>query len=192
MKKFAITLAGVLFAIILAAISVAITVGIGLKDSGVTNGPWSTNLSVGGADADLYTRAAVAIGGLLALSKEETIYFTAFEDSDGDTLTEDCSYQIEGNDPDARWWSITIYALDNYLVVNDDDHPSVAQTTVSRTKPGHFIATVSPQAQAENWISSRNAGSPFSLTLRLYNPGERVYSSPETTPLPTIKKGECK
>ncbi len=192
MRKFAAILAGLVVAAVLAIASVVVTVGIGIRDRGIDNGPWSTSLTVGSADADMYTKAAVAIGGLLALSKEETIYYTAFQDSDGDTLTEDCTYRVEGPDPDTRWWSMTIYALDNYLVRNDDNRPSVAQTTVTRTRPGHFHAVVSPKAQPVNWISSRNAGSPFSLTLRLYNPGASVYSAPDSTPLPSIKKETCK
>lgn len=192
MKKFAAVLAGILVATVLAIASVVAAVGLGMRNNGIDNGPWSTNLTVGGADAGMYTRAAVAVGGLLALAKEETIYYTAFTDSDGDTLTEDCSYRIAGQDPDARWWSITIYARDNYLVRNGDARHSVAQSTVERTRPGHFRAIVSPEEQPANWISSRNAGSPFSLTLRLYNPGQNVYSAPEKTPLPAISKERCR
>jgi len=192
MKKFLSILSGLVVAFVIALASAGYLVISDLRDKGIDNGPWSTTLAAGSADAGIYTKAAIAIGGLLALSKEETIYYTAFEDSDGDSLTENCTYRVAGVDPDTRWWSMTIYALDNYLVRNDDNHPSVAQTTVERTRPGYFEAVVSADPQPVNWISSRNAGSPFSLTMRLYNPGEAVYTAPDKTPLPTIKKEACK
>lgn len=192
MKKFAAILSGLIVALVIAVASAGYLILSDIREKGTNNGPWSTNLTVGSADAGIYTKAAVAVGGLLALSKEETIYYTAFEDSDGNTLTEECTYRITGQDPDTRWWSMTIYALDNYLVRNDDNRPSIAQTTVERTQPGTFEAVVSADPQPGNWISSRNAGAPFSLTLRLYNPGESVYNAPDRTPLPTIKKEGCK
>ncbi|WP_269620722.1 DUF1214 domain-containing protein [Zhongshania sp. BJYM1] len=161
-----------------------------LNSSSVHNGPWRTLLTAGSTDAGMYQRSGIAIGGLLALSKQETLYFTAFEDSSGNLLQEQCNYRVLGNDPDARWWSLTAYAADHYLPQNDDNALSIAKTTVERDDGGHFEIMVSADPQPKNWISSRAAGD-YSLTLRLYNPSSRVYKAPAAVKLPDILREDC-
>lgn len=185
-------LVAVSFGVVLGGMSIVVTLrGGSLGEGGVQNGPWNANLAVGGADADIYTRASVALGGLLALSKEETIYYTAFTDNEGLTLSENCTYEVSGQDPATRWWSITAYAADHYLPLNDDGRLSMAQSTVARASDGSFTIVVSPDPEDVNWISSRGAGK-FSLTLRLYNPERAVYEAPATTTLPTITRRTCR
>ncbi len=43
----------------------------------VRNGPWETSLAVGSAQSGPYLRAYVAVHGLLALNRSETIYYNA-------------------------------------------------------------------------------------------------------------------
>ena len=43
----------------------------------VRNGPWATSLAVGSAQSGPYLRAYVAVHGLLALNRGETIYYNA-------------------------------------------------------------------------------------------------------------------
>ena len=42
---------------------------------GQAAGPWRVSLLAGSPDADLVTRARVAVGGLLALDRRETLYY---------------------------------------------------------------------------------------------------------------------
>lgn len=190
LKVFKLGLA-IFVGVLLGAVSVVVYLQASPTGDGrISNGPWQTDLTTGGADANMYTRAGVALGGLLALSKEETIYYTAFRDSEGLTLSDNCDYTLRGYDPATRWWSITPYAADNYLPQNDDDHLSIAQSTVMRAPDGRFTIRVSATPKGENWVSSRNAGK-FSLTLRLYNPRPAVYEVPHSTPLPTIEREGC-
>lgn len=155
----------------------------------IQNGAWFADMTTGGADATMYTRARVAIVGLLALNRSETIYFTARRDSAGDALDGHCSYRIEGRDPDARWWSITAYASDNYLI----DHPakrySVSKNSVARAPDGSFVVRLSTSAEPNNWIATSVDG--FDVTLRLYNPGEGVIKDPAAVSLPSITKEAC-
>lgn len=184
---------------IILALGLGLTIGIWsanamlrkqLDTAALHNGPWRTILATGSAESNIYQRAAIAVGGLLALSKQETLYYTAFEDSAGQLLDERCNYSVIGRDPDARWWSLTAYAADNYLPQNDDDALSIAKTTVERNADGNFDIAVSAKPQPKNWLSSRAAGN-YSLTLRLYNPGASVYDAPQSVELPTILKREC-
>jgi hypothetical protein len=160
------------------------------RDNAVTNGPWQTNLAAGGADADTYTRTFVALTGLLALNKDETIYYNATTDSAGDTLDGACTYRIEGRDPDARWWSFTVYANDHFLVdTTPTKRYSVSKTSVIRTPDGTFVVRLSTAEEANNWIATSPDG--FQVTMRLYNPGASVKDNPASAPLPSIVKEAC-
>jgi len=161
-----------------------------LTQAAVANGPWQVLLSAGNQDAGVYERTAVALGGLFALSRTETLYYSAMTDSSGLRLSDGCRYQVVGSDPDTRWWSLTAYAMDNFLIRNGDDHHALAQTTVEREADGSFVIHVAPTAQPKNWISNKDGGN-FILMLRLYNPGQSVYEAPGTAPLPEIVRGEC-
>jgi len=156
---------------------------------GVADGPWRTSLAAGSSEGGPYLRAYVAVHALLALSRAETIYYNASEDSEGHPLDGHCSYRIEGRDPPARWWSITAYGADDFLIPNPADRYSVSMNSVARRADGSFAATVS-KAQAEaNWIPVTAA--PFDLMIRLYNPQPDVAADPGHLALPTIKKVAC-
>jgi hypothetical protein len=162
---------------------------MGSMPGAITDGPWQTSLSTGGSTSDPYTRARVAMHGLFALNRSETIYYTASKDSAGDALAGNCAYDIKGRDPDARWWSITAYAADDFLIPNPAHRYSISKTQIARSADGSFVARVSPHAEAGNWIALE-AGA-FSLTLRLYNPGAAVAADPANAVLPSIVKAAC-
>jgi hypothetical protein len=166
-----------------------ITVYHGDMPGGVNDGPWRTNLAIGSARSDPYTRASVALHGLLALNHSETIYYTATHDSDGNALDGRCSYEVAGRDPDARWWSITAYGADDYLIPNPANRYSVSKTSIVRGPNGVYSVEVGQKPAASNWIAV--AAQPFSLTLRLYNPGPEVVVDPVHAALPVIRKGAC-
>ena len=184
---------------LLAAVVLAVVLGLGSAyvaarfavpgDSAIENGPWSTSLAAGGTNADAYTRALVAITGLLALNKDETIYFGATKDSAGETLDGDCSYRIEGRDPDARWWSITVYGNDHFLIDTPSRRYSISKANVVRGADGAFTVRLSTVEETGNWIATSADG--FQLTLRLYNPGATVKGDPASVPLPAIVKESC-
>lgn len=184
---------------LLGSLALALVLGLGSayyalnvsmrSDAAVVNGPWVTNLETGGTNADNYVRTFVAITGLLALNKDETIYYTANADSAGEPLRGNCSYRIEGRDPDARWWSITLYGTDHYLIDNPANRYSISQSNVVRAADGAFVIRLSTVAEQGNWIATSPDG--FDVTLRLYNPGETVKANPATAPLPSITKEAC-
>jgi hypothetical protein len=183
---------------LLAAIALAAVLGLGsaylmasyaTQADAVSNGPWSTNLAAGGTNADDYTRTIVAVKGLLALNKNETIYYNATTDSSGAALDGACTYRVEGQDPDARWWSITVYGSDHFLVDTPTKRYSVSKTSVVRAADGAFVVRLSTTEETGNWIATSPDG--FQLTLRLYNPGASVKEKPESIALPTIVKEAC-
>src|SRR5678815_316989 len=84
----------------------------------VSNGPWRTSLEAGSREGGMYLRAGIAVHGLLALNRSETVYYTATTDSSGIALDGRCTYRVRGRDPKSRWWSITAYGPDDYLIPN--------------------------------------------------------------------------
>lgn len=188
---FILRLFGALLIAVLAGLGSAYyAVGIASGWSGsIKNGPWVTDLTTGGANADMYTRARVAMFGLLALNKTETIYYTARTDSAGERFDPKCNYRLEGRDPDARWWSFTAYGNDSFLIPNAQNKYSISKNTVVRNADGGFVVRLSVSPQSENWIATSQNG--FDVSLRLYNPGDSVLADPAAIALPSIVKEAC-
>lgn len=161
----------------------------GNMPGGISDGVWKTNLAIGDTQSDSFTRAAVAVHGLFALNRRETIYYSATQDSDGNTLDGACRYEIAGRDPSARWWSITAYGADDFLIPNAAHLYSVSMNTVRRDANGNYVMQVGGPQGAANWIPL--APGRVSLTLRLYNPGPDVALDPEHAALPSLKKVSC-
>jgi hypothetical protein len=159
------------------------------KSGGVSNGPWHTSLYAGSSEGSPYLRAYIAVHGLLALGREETIYYTAARDSEGQALDRNCSYQVEGRDLPARWWSITAYGADDFLIPNPADRYSVSMNSVARRADGTFSVTLSNKQAEGAWIPV--TGGHFDLTIRLYNPQAAVAADPGHSTLPAIKKVVC-
>lgn len=158
---------------------------------GTANGPWQYNILTGNKDADIYTRAAIARVGLFALEKSESIYFLALRDSAGDRLVDTCRYRISGSPLASRWWSVTLYAEDNYLLPNDVNVHSVTSTSLELDPDDKFTVNIGPQPMDGNWLPNENAGK-FNLILRLYNPDASIYNTMESVALPDIEKKGCK
>lgn len=146
-------------------------------------GAWSHSRAAGAEAAGMYTRAIIAREGLLALSAREALYFTLTEDENGRPLEESCIYEIAGRELDARWWSITLYADDDFLARNGDHAHSVDASRIHVGGDGIWRVRISAvKGDALQWLSSREARRGFSLTLRVYNPDHDFSPSAETLP----------
>jgi hypothetical protein len=181
-------------AIVLGLSSAGVAIRSGLSSGQVANGPWRTSLVTGSVDADAHTRARVAVGGLLALAPSETIYFNADVDDAGRPLDRRCDYRVSGTELPARWWSLTAYGADHFLIPNDAGRYSFSQTTLGREPGGRWAIAVSGESQAGNWLPSGRPqdGGPFALTLRLYNPAPEVHERAATVALPRIERLGCR
>ena len=157
----------------------------------VINGPWRTSLAVGSPRAGIYLRAWVALHGLFALNKTETVYFSADTDEDGQSLRSDCDYRIEGRDIAARWWSITVYGADNYLIPNTAMRYAFNGRNVAKNADGRYTILMSSIPRTGNWLPCGNQDQLY-LALRLYNPLPEVYQKPAELELPKIIKEVCR
>ncbi|MES1158570.1 MAG: DUF1214 domain-containing protein [Terricaulis silvestris] len=153
-------------------------------------GPWTYNRAAGSSGADPYTRAIIAREALLALSSEEATYFVLDHDDNGAKLQESCIYALDGGPSRARWWSVTLYASDNYLARNGDHAFSIDATRINADADGRWQARISPvRGEATNWLSSRDARRGFLLMLRLYNLPDGY--APHSADLPSLHIVSC-
>lgn len=180
--------------VLLGLISLYLMMGPLRSGATVTNGVWTTDLSTGSAAAGPYTRAQIALYGLLALNRSETVYYFANNDADGAPLTSLCDYAIEGRDPDARWWSLTVYGPDSYLLDEAKGRYSASATSVTRRADGTFRVVLAgsgtKEADAPGAIPTGTGA--FNVTLRLYNPGRSIVEHPDNVALPRLIKGACR
>ena len=155
-------------------------------------GAWRGNLLAGSPDADMYTRASIALNALLALGRDETMYFIASHDDSGHPLRAHCSYRVEGVPPKARWWSVTAYADDMYLFQAPNKHYSLNGTTAQLDTNGHFAFTTGGQEQPGTYWLPTPGNRGLVLTLRLYNPEPDLQAAPASLNPPTISAlGAC-
>jgi len=162
------------------------------RAGGVQVGPWTTNVDVGSRAASPWLRAAVAMGGFLALDRRETLYFRATADDGGRTLSRRCSYRVEGAAPAARWWSVTVYGSDAFLLPNRAHRYSFGSAAL---RPGQDVSfELAPRSDDAAVVPLGDApvdGS-FSLVLRLYEPAEGVVVDPASAQLPRVRRLGCR
>ena len=183
---------------IAATVAVGLVAGLGSGWWAITGGMggesfsgWYGSSVTGSADAGPWLRARVAKSGLLALNKSQAIYFTRKTDDAGEPLREACRYRISGGPVPGRWWSVTVYAADNYLPLNDDDALSFDATEVQADGQGQWSATLAPtRPESGAWASTRNAGN-FDMTLRIYQPSAAAQADYGSIAMPKVTRPDC-
>jgi len=192
-------IAAALLTLVLSAVLMVRTIGTGLSAMSAQNGNWVTNVSTGSADAGIMLKATVAVGGLLASTRENSMYYR-LNSVAGEILRLNCRYRIEGDDYDADWWSITAYGWDNYLIPNRLKRYSFNNENILRREDGSWVIHVAANEQPENWLPVGPSGAPtwrklpdydFDLLLRLYTPGRGYLEEPQSAALPTVTLEGC-
>ena len=183
--------------LIIAAIETVIAVKIYPKIAFVKNDIWTILPSPGDPDRSIYTRAAVAAAGTFASKKPEQAYYQTEIDIEDQPLNGNCLYRLSGEDIESRWWSITAYASDGFLIENTEKLYSYNSETINYNANGgfeiyflgdnDFISDVSN----ENWLRV-NQDENFNVSLRIYYPGEEFFSNLRRVNLPIVEKVKCK
>lgn len=185
--------------VLLSAILLARNISNGVDTMSVRNGDWITSISAGSKDAGPLLKTTVALGGLLASTRENSMYYRLGSVA-GEPLRLNCRYRIEGRDYDANWWSVTAYGWDNYLIPNAAKRYSFNNENLIRHSDGSWVITVAASEQPGNWLPVGPSGAPawrkfvdydFDLLLRLYTPGDAYLDAPRTAPLPTVTQEAC-
>ncbi|WP_425228096.1 DUF1214 domain-containing protein [Sphingomonas sp.] len=180
----------------LLAVALGVLLGVGLAvhsvragafGSNVAIGPWRTGLDFGTADASARTRAVVALRGLLALPAREARYYTAATDDAGQLLDGRCRYRIAGGALPGKWWSLTVYDADGYLVANPANIFSVESAAVAEPR---WQIVLAPARQPGHWLPT-GGREHVELTLRTYLPPDAGRTNPPQAGLPSIVREGC-
>ena len=182
--------------LIIATLETVIAIKIYPKIAFVKNDIWTILPSPGDPDRSIYTRAAVAAAGTFASKKPEQAYYQTEIDIEDQPLNGNCLYKLSGDDIESRWWSITAYANDGFLIENTEKLYSYNSETINYNANGgfeiyflgdnDFISDVSN----ENWLRV-NQDENFNVSLRIYYPGEEFFSNLRRVNLPIIEKVKC-
>lgn len=172
------------------AASAVHTVRAGALGSTVSIGPWQTGRDFGTAEAGARTRAVVALRGLLALPAKEARYYTAATDDAGRPLEGRCDYLVEGGPLPGRWWSLTLYDADGYLV-GPGPYSVESRGLGGMDGAMRWGINVGRQGTPGQWLPTSGLRQ-FELTLRLYLPSDGGRGDPARGGLPSITRAACR
>jgi len=180
----------VVLALVIGATSAVLRVRVLADADDLRIGPWRASSLTGSTQADPELRAVVAVNAILALNRQEAIYFYARTDDEGRPLSGACHYRVTGSDLPARWWSLTAYGADHFLIPSPAHQYSVTRNRVDRDENGVFSVAVSQDPAPGNAIAT-GPGS-FGLTLRAYQPDSSLLSATPAVSLPRIQREHCR
>ena len=169
--------------------SAALSIRFASRRGAIQVGSWRASATVGGTDSGMYERAAIATHALFVLNRDETFYYRAHTDDAGGDLDARCDYEIRGRPLDARWWSITAYGRDDFLIPNQEKRYSFNMANLAKEPDGSFVIRASARPKPGNWLPLGGSGH-VSFALRLYVPSAEISSHPERAALPSIT-GRC-
>jgi hypothetical protein len=174
-------------ALLLGLGSAAVSVFAAYRRQAVHNGVWRTFPLASSPEAGMHARALIALVGVLALDRSETLYYSATRDSEGRRLSCRCDYRIDGGPFATRWWSLTAYGGDGFLIPNAAGRYSFSATTVTTGADGRWSVLLSAEPQEGDWLPAGDADR-IDLLLRFYNPEPELYRHLDTVALPTITR----
>ncbi|HEY8578946.1 MAG TPA: DUF1214 domain-containing protein, partial [Beijerinckiaceae bacterium] len=168
------------------------TVEHGVRFGAAEAGPWRSFPRSAYADADPYTRAAIARSGEIPLASAEGLTFLATADETGARLDPACDYVIASPIPAARFWSLSTTTETGRLIANDTGRLAVTSAEVVRDARGRFEVIASSEARPGAWLPLA-PGRPFLLALRLYDtPAAAASGSLTADQMPRLVRGACR
>lgn len=178
--------------------AVALGVGFGLSYYALTDGrlfgvaqvgPWSAWPDVGSNAPNPYTRGHLARTAAFELGQAEGLQFTATVDSDGQPLSRDCSYRIEGRTPLASFWTLVALNPQGINIAAPDTPAALRSAGIVRNNDGSLTIHVGTRLRPGNWLELVGSG-PFKLVLSLYDTAVfSGFSSNEA--MPVIRREAC-
>jgi len=154
-------------------------------------GAWQAFPDMHTGDADPYAKSHRARAGRLLYGTAEGLSFIASDDDSGARLTAACRYRISGQTPPARLWTLFIAGNDGEPLDPPPGRPSAINSwVVLRNPDSSFSITVSPDAQAGNWLALPSAGN-FRLTWTLLDTPAAGNSGLIDLSMPKLEKIGC-
>ena len=183
---------------LLMMIAVALGVGFGLSYYALTDGrlfgvaqvgPWHAWPDVGASAPNPYTRGHLARTAAFELGQAEGLQFTATTDSDGQPLTRDCSYRVDGKTPLATFWTLVALDQAGINIAAPDVAPAMRSSDMVRADDGSIRISIGTRLLPGTWLELTGAGS-FTLVLSLYDTAVFSGFSSDAS-MPVIIRGDC-
>lgn len=153
-------------------------------------GAWEAFPQAQTADADPYAKSHRANAGKLLYASAEGLAFTASVDDAGQRLTGECRYNISGQTPAARFWTLFAAAPGAAPPSPAADRPSALNSRNALFREdGSFEIHASQAAAANNWLAV--PAGPFRLTLTLLDTPTAGSSGVIDLSMPSIRKIGC-
>lgn len=182
-----VLIAGLILGALSAQIAIQRTYGIGA----IKAGSWSAWPFVGGLEVDPYTAARATIEGAIPLGAAEGLTFEANTDDDGRALSRECSYQLTGNTPPARLWTLTAHQPDGAIIRDEAKIPSAKFSgDVVRQADYSMTINVGDVPSAGNWMKVTGSGN-FKFIMRLYDTPTTSSAGLTAPSMPRISRVEC-
>jgi hypothetical protein len=131
-----------------------------------------------------YTFEAVttSAGMISRVPGKGSAYLGTYYDADGNALMGGNNYslRIEPNEPAANFWSITVYDIENRLLIRNDIEKSginSRQKSLIKNADGSvdfYFGPKAPEGKGPNWVQT-NKGQSYFLYLRLYGPEQPFF-----------------
>lgn len=183
---------------LLMMIAVALGVGFGLSYYALTDGrlfgvaqvgPWRAWTDVGSNAPNPYTRSHLARTAAFQLGQSEGLQFVATTDSDGQPLTRDCTYRIDGRTPLATFWTLVAVDETGINVAAEGTPTSLRSSSIVRANDTAIRIYVGTRLMPWNWLELAGEG-PYQLVLSLYDTAVfSGFSNDES--MPAIIRGDC-
>ena len=154
-------------------------------------GEWTAWPAIGRPDADPYTLARLAFQREIPLGAGEGLAFTATADVDGNALSGRCGYELRGETPAARLWTLTAYDEAGALMATPTGRVAFNSREIMRRPDGRFDIAVGAEAQPGNWLPVVTAGR-FSLVFRLYDSPLTADTPQAQRTMPRIVRQGCR
>jgi hypothetical protein len=156
----------------------------------ITLGAWQAWPNAGTADADPYSRARQARIGEIPLGSGEGLMLLAQNDDSGAPLVGTCDYEIVGQTPPARLWTVALEGLSGEIVKGESGTAALGSDALLRAPDGSFEIALSASPQTGNWISTEKADR-YRIIVRLYDTTARTATEITTLFMPRIVRGSC-
>jgi hypothetical protein len=181
------------------AVVVAVAVGVGSAwyavDRGrifgsVVAGGWTAWPAEGGEDPDPYDLAMLTRTGEVPLGNGEGLTFVADRDASGQPLSGTCTYEVAGQTPVARLWTLTATDDAGRLMVNVAHRAGFHSREIVRRTDGSFVITLSASVSPGNWLPVAPIER-VKLLLRLYDTPLTTGSQIASLVMPAIRRVAC-
>lgn len=153
-------------------------------------GAWTSYPKSGSSEIDPYARAAIARSGELPMGIGDGVSFIAKTDDAGRPLDGRCDVVISGTTPQARFFTLTLYAPDGRLIANSLNRAGFTSQEVVRLADGRFDVVAAPRARPGNWLPTGGIER-YVLVMRFYDTPVGIATRAEReAPMPSIQTRE--